>query len=299
MIAVGFSDSINLERNPLMAELRAYLRERLPLTRFGPLALLLALLGGAPKLERVSMIGLALILIAVFRLRDDLADRSRDAVEHPDRVLVRTSRLEPFELALRLGLLAAFVLISLTLGLGRGASLLALALGFELGYRLNLPHRQDWVLLKYPCFVVLLGDDVTAAIVALCYLSFAVFEYVDDESLWARPRTKLRLLAYMIAAGLIAAICLRDANAPLLWFVALAALWSLCFAYVFAAEHTIGARLGLFLITLLLWSHHHFSGHPPGTLDARDVGLLLTPNLLSHKHLNLAGQTVASRKGLT
>ena len=299
MIAAGFSDSINLDKNALMTELRAYLRERLPLTLFGPLALLLALLGGAPKLERVSMIGLALILIAVFRLRDDLADRSRDAVEHPDRVLVRASRLEPFELAFRLGLLAAFVLIALALGLGRGASLLVLALGFELGYRLNLPYRHDWVLLKYPCFVVLLGDDVTAAIVTLCYLSFAVFEYVDDETLWARPRTKLRLLAYVIAAGLIAAMCLHDANAPLLWFVALAGVWSLCCAYVYAAERTIAARLGLFLITLLLWSHHHFGSHPLGAHVARDAELLLTPILTFQKHLNPAVQTVVCRKGLT
>ena len=289
---VGFRDSINLEWNSLMTELRAYLRDRLPLARFGPLALLLALLGGAPKFERVPMIGLALILIIVFRLRDDLADRSRDAIEHPDRVLVRASRLEPFELALRLGLLAALVLITLSLGLGRGASLLALALSFELGYRLNLPHRNDWVLLKYPCFVILLSDDVTVAIVTLCYLSFAVFEYVDDENLWARPGTRHRLLAYVITAGLIAAICLHDTNAPLPWFVTLAGLLSLCCAFVYAAERTTAARLGLFFITLLLWSHHHFGSHPPGAHDARNAELL-------QKQLNLAVQTVICNKGST
>ena len=248
-----------------MDELYLYLRERLPLLRFGPVALLLILLGGAPELERLPMVGLALLLVAVFRLRDDLADRSRDAVEHPDRVLVRASRLQPFVIALYLGLLVAFVLVSFAYDARRGVGLLALALGFELAYRLDLPGRQYWVLLKYPCFLVLLADVVTPMTVTLCYLSFVVFEQVDDKVLWSRPRRRSRLLALVIVAGLIAAWGLYDANAPLPWFVALSGLWSLSCAYVCAAERTITARLGLFLITLLLWSQHQPGIYPGGS----------------------------------
>lgn len=248
-----------------MTELGLYLNERLPLARFGPLALLLTLLGGALQLERLPIIGLALLLIIVFRLRDDLADRSRDVVEHPDRVLVRASRLEPFVLAFYLGLLAAVVLVTLSYDIKRGASLLVLALGFELAYRLDLPGQQYWVLLKYPCFVILLADAVVPMTIALCYLSFVVFEQVDDKVLWLRPRRRSRLLGFVIAAGLIAACGLYDTNASLPWFVALFGLWSLCGAYVCAADRTIIARLGLFLITLLMWSHHQYGTYPGGS----------------------------------
>ncbi|MFO7562157.1 MAG: hypothetical protein R6X02_05910 [Enhygromyxa sp.] len=184
-----------------MNELRAYRRERLPLRRFGPLALAIGHLGAAPGPESLPRTALALLMIASFRVRDDLADRERDAVAHPKRVLVRARSTRPFAVAVVAGTTLAFVGLSLLRGPARGLGLLALAAAFELGYRLELPGRHRWVPLKYPVFAGLLATRLAPTLAGLCYLALAIHERLDDEGLRSRPDANLRLAAYLLAAA--------------------------------------------------------------------------------------------------
>jgi hypothetical protein len=236
-----------------MKDLCAWLIERLPLSRFAPLAVFVALLGGPPGVDRLALIGLAVVLIVTFRLRDDLADRRRDAVEHPERVLVRAQSIRPFALAVVLGLAAAVVGLGLAYGPARGLLLLGLAAAFELGYRLELPGRHRWVLLKYPAFALLLADTLALTLAGLCYLSFAVYERIDDDALRARPDAELRLSAYLFAALLLAGAHFYLAAPSIGWLVLFGGLWA--FAVEAARGQGPGARLGLFFVCVLLWCH--------------------------------------------
>ena len=72
-----------------------YLRERFRLRLFIPLALLIAAAAIVPPASWTSFaidFAVALLLLAQFRMWDDLADRGRDRIEHPGRVLVRDAR---------------------------------------------------------------------------------------------------------------------------------------------------------------------------------------------------------------
>ena len=240
-----------------MHDLRAWLHERLPLSRFGPLALFLALLGGAPSLSRVAMVGLASLMIVAFRIRDDLADRERDAVTHPERALVRVRSTRPFALAVAIGLALACLGLCRAHGLDRGLALLGLVAAFELGYRLELPGRHRWVLLKYPIFVWLLADALAPTLAGLCYLGFVIYERLDDAKLRARPDADMRLAAYLFAAALLAVAHLYLVEAAFGWLLAFGGLWA--FAVEAARGRSSIARFGLLLLCLLLWSHDHLA----------------------------------------
>lgn len=240
-----------------MKELRAWLRERVPVSRFGPIALFLGMLGGPPTLARTPMIGLASVLIVTFRLRDDLVDRERDAIEHPERVLTRAASTRPFALAVGFGLALAFIHVHRTFGLARGVALLGLAATFELAYRLELPGRHRWVLLKYPIFALLLADRLASTLAALCYASFVVYEHLDDPALRERPDADLRLAAYLFAAALLGGFHLYSSNASFAWLLAFGGLWA--FAVEAARGRGPGARFGLFLVCVLLWLHDQFA----------------------------------------
>ena len=93
--------------------IRAYWSERLPVRKMAPLVLLLtaAARAGRPATDGlVADVVLAFLLSAQFRVWDDLADRRRDAIAHPDRVLVRAPSVWPVELLCAvLGITAAIV----------------------------------------------------------------------------------------------------------------------------------------------------------------------------------------------
>src|SRR5690242_9472627 len=79
-----------------------YLAERARPTVFVPLALLIAETAwlAAPGAERTAAsFGMcaiqALLIVLALRVWDDLQDRARDAVRHPDRVTVRARRVAP------------------------------------------------------------------------------------------------------------------------------------------------------------------------------------------------------------
>ena len=109
----------------------------------------------------VPAAGLAALLLLQFRLWDDLEDRDRDRVTHPERVLVVASPA-PFRRALAaigLGALALFAAGPSTAAL---AGLVLLNAVFAAAYRLRArvsDHvwRYRVLLLKYPVFVGLIA----------------------------------------------------------------------------------------------------------------------------------------------
>lgn len=76
----------------------AYVRERFPLQLYVPLAAFVAV-AASPRdgTWRTGVLdgAYALALLLQFRTWDDLADRERDAVRHPQRVLVRAPQVTP------------------------------------------------------------------------------------------------------------------------------------------------------------------------------------------------------------
>ena len=173
----------------------AYWRERFDPMLFGPAAALLAMAaaatGGGSLPDWGLKAVLALLLIAQFRIWDDLADRGRDRREHPERVLVTAQRGWPF-------VVQAVALAALNLALvhqfeGRVAAavLLAINAAATAYYLLRGPHRSvgsDLLLLaKYPAFVLILspadarpGRLVLA--IATTYAAACAFEVWHDAA---------------------------------------------------------------------------------------------------------------------
>ncbi|MFV8753664.1 hypothetical protein ACNOYE_24175 [Nannocystaceae bacterium ST9] len=245
---------------------RAWIRERLPLARFGPLAVLLVLLGGDLELGRAPATSLAFLLLAVFRLRDDLAERSRDALLHPERVLVRATSTRPLELAHAIGLALACLVLALVHSPERAALLLGLAAAFELAERVGLPARHRWVLLKYPAFVALLGELGWIG-ATLIYLGFAIFERADDPELRRRSDAAPRLFGLLFAFLALAGFVIGPGD--IAWLALLVGLWS------FAATRALAGRgLPIFLVLVFVWSFFE-SPAATGAPHARDARLLL------------------------
>ena len=126
------------------------------------------------------------LLIAQFRLWDDLSDRKHDALRHPQRVLVNTAHSKGFvwscagltlplawmvndRILIYIGLLAAFALLYATVQ----ARLL----------------RTHLILLKYPIFIWLCARDadpeqwLRAGLIV--YLLLCVYDLVNDAELRA------------------------------------------------------------------------------------------------------------------
>ena len=129
----------------------------------------------------------ALLLLFQFRLWDDLADVSRDRVEHPERFLPNWESTAVFRAAIWLAGAVNLLAIALLSGPLAALALLALNGGFALWYRLSAERRGGLlgslvVLLKYPVFTALLAPAPLAAIAlafscAAVYYVFCVYEW--------------------------------------------------------------------------------------------------------------------------
>jgi hypothetical protein len=104
--------------------------------------------------------GLALLLIAQFRLWDDLADREVDRLTHPERVLVRADRIGPY-----VTVCVALAIVNLVAGAWRGGGLGLAVLGaldasFVAWYGGRSSQRTVigalWMLAKYSVFVIVM-----------------------------------------------------------------------------------------------------------------------------------------------
>lgn len=178
-----------------------YLAERGRPAVFVPLALLIAASAwlAAPGTEEsvadfVVCALQALLFVFAFRIWDDLEDRARDAVRHPDRVMVRARRTGPLAgVAVAFAVGGALSLIGGTVPVARLAILFALGVSLFIWYRARPSESSRLsgvvVLAKYPAIALALArrlDELTperAAIVAgVLYLIACTYEYLDDRS---------------------------------------------------------------------------------------------------------------------
>jgi hypothetical protein len=179
-----------------------YLRERFRLSFFGPLAVGLAAAALGPRLDVQGLVlqtlG-ALFLLAQFRIWDDLADRRKDAVAHPSRVLVRAESPTPLLgfgmalLALNVGLASQrdATLVSISL-----LALLHVALGAYYLLREGRTLLSDQLLLaKYPAFVcVLAGEGLLEAPLAVGAAAAVIYAGASAYEAWHDPVSPLGLL---------------------------------------------------------------------------------------------------------
>ena len=173
-----------------------YFRERFRAATFGPLAVAIAVGAAAGRFDAgrlVLDVLFALLLLAEFRLWDDLADRDADAASHPTRVVVRAVSLRPL-VAVTFALAVVNVIMAVTLvgGPVAPASLIAvhLALGLWYARRRRRTLAGDQLLLaKYPAFVVIVAGarvlDATllvAVAALLLYAAASLFEAWHDPA---------------------------------------------------------------------------------------------------------------------
>jgi hypothetical protein len=181
--------------------LGAYLAERFSLRVFVPLA---AVMAGAASGGALSGVGLgldaafALLLLAQFRSWDDLADRGRDAVSHPERILVRAMSTAPL-----VAFSGALAILNICLAIQRDDSGVAVAvlvaligvLGAWYSLRTVRTAAGDHLLLsKYPAMVIVVaGARVLSAPVTILCAALALHLAVCLYEVWHDPRSPLSI----------------------------------------------------------------------------------------------------------
>ncbi len=183
-----------------------YAIERLPLRVFVPVAMGLAFAaraGAAPESPGRLVIDVVVLflLVAQFRLWDDLADRPTDIVVHPERVVARSSSTGPFNLAcVLLSLLNGTAVAALY---GQASFLIWAGLVAVLGLWYFTRGARSVVgdhvrLLKYPGCVVLVAagrglvHPATAlSAAAAVYLVACLYEALHDSLSPAAHRRRL------------------------------------------------------------------------------------------------------------
>lgn len=167
---------------------------------FVPLALLIAETAwlAAPGAERsAASFGLcamqALLFVLALRVWDDMQDRSRDAVAHPDRITVRVRQVGPFVgLTAVLAMVAGLSLVGTTAALERITILAAIVLGLLMWYRTRPAEtsRLGAIVLvaKYPALAIALAPGLgeltplrATAAAGTLYLIACVYELLEDR----------------------------------------------------------------------------------------------------------------------
>jgi hypothetical protein len=185
-----------------MTSSAAYWRERFRPVVFVPAAMLIAAAsrgaaGAAPTSWTIG-ICCALLLLAQFRLWDDLADRERDRAAHPSRVLARTSRLGPFIAAcLILGTINVLLAAWLR-GTQGAAAVVALDVAAAAWYTWRPARRtaaSDLLLLtKYPAFVVVLAIGSSASLPVVVLAAAGVYGLACLFEVWHDASGPLRMI---------------------------------------------------------------------------------------------------------
>jgi 4-hydroxybenzoate polyprenyltransferase len=179
----------------MIASLAAYVRERGRPGILIPAAILIALganAGHAIDLARlVGSAALVLLLLAQFRLWDDLADLAIDRSRHPERLLSRAAHVEGFVVFVLLLATANVAVAAWLSGPVGVVILLLLNAATAVWYAARSSHRTlvgDLIILtKYPVFVFVVAGStspspaqVTAAIAT--YAAACVFDVWHDAS---------------------------------------------------------------------------------------------------------------------
>jgi hypothetical protein len=184
---------------------------------------MLASLAGGPlpapeTLPRQVLLAASLLL--QFRVWDDLADRERDRLRDPARVLTRAPSLAPFHALLGAAAVVAVCLLWAGPGPARRLAVYAvLVLGLALWYGRG---RHRWpqpvlgyhvVLAKYPVFVYLLGPAPARPLPRLLamlavYLALCVYEVLHDPDVarvpGARPALRAEAAALVVVSVVLA-----------------------------------------------------------------------------------------------
>jgi 4-hydroxybenzoate polyprenyltransferase len=172
----------------------AYCRERLPLQVYLPLAGALALAArptGRDALSFALDTTLAWLLLATTRLWDDLVDREVDAVQHPERTLVRAASPARYQAACAcLALVTAGLVIARPGANVAGPMLFALyaTLGAIYAWRTRPSAVADTiVLLKYAVFVLVIaagaiGRTTVATALMACAAACVYEAWHDPQS---------------------------------------------------------------------------------------------------------------------
>lgn len=201
-------------------DLGRYLRTRVPVRIYLPLAVFLTVAGqagGRPRglLGLSFLVALAYVLVLGLRLWDDLIDREEDRRRCPDRILSQAGSVRVF----RGFLIVAFAVASAMVASGEGSAARLSAVAILCGalfvwYRVRGSGRTGriinchLVLLKYPVIVYVLGSPsreshlahlLTA--MALVYLCFCIYEVLHDADLRAAPGARAALTLEMWALG--------------------------------------------------------------------------------------------------
>lgn len=140
----------------------------------------------------------ALLLLAQFRSWDDLADRGRDAVSHPERVLVRATSIAPI-----VAFSGVLAILNIYLAIQRDASGIAVAvlvaligaLGAWYSRRTGRTVAGDQLLLsKYPAMVIVVaGDRILGAPVQILCAALAIHFAACLYEVWHDPASPLSI----------------------------------------------------------------------------------------------------------
>lgn len=179
-----------------------YLRERFRLRLFVPLALVIAAAAIVPPAAWTSFtidFLVALLLLAQFRMWDDLADRGRDRIEHPGRVLVRESEGTQI-----VGLCGGLAVLNFCFAIWRDHSgiavgvlaVLTAALGvWYLARTRRSVAGEQLLLAKYPAIVgIVAGSRVLEAPVQVLSAATVLYLTVCIYEAWHDPASPLARL---------------------------------------------------------------------------------------------------------
>jgi hypothetical protein len=172
-------------------DLLAWARTRLAQPRIAALWLLVlaAMLAAGPQGPAAWTPALSAVLIAQFRLWDDLADLPHDRVHALERVLVRSRRPGAFHVVLTASLALVAVALAALDGWTRALAYAALVAAAAALYRTTDSTgprrwlRAQLVLAKYPAFVLLLAEDpASLRAIAAALLLYAVLGVHESRS---------------------------------------------------------------------------------------------------------------------
>jgi 4-hydroxybenzoate polyprenyltransferase len=172
----------------------AYARERLTPGRVLPAVLLVlaAVVAGSgwPGRKPFALdAALALALVVSFRILDDLMDRERDRVRHPDRVLVRAKSTAPLRHLAFLLVIIPLVTLWRVGGPPPVALLVAYMIVLTMAYTWRGPRSavaDRILLLKYGVFALVLMDVAAASSLrgqfaaAAAFVAACVYEWWHD-----------------------------------------------------------------------------------------------------------------------
>lgn len=167
----------------------AWLRERFTLHLFVPLAGYIGLVASGGSRSVFADAGFALLLLAQFRLWDDLADRAADALTHPRRVLVRAPEVAP-----AIAFCGALAVLNICVavwrdGSGVAVALLALLDGMLGAWYLSSRSASALLpLLKYPVMLaIVVGGRIATAPVRIAIAGAVLYGAVCAYEAWHDP----------------------------------------------------------------------------------------------------------------